>query len=280
MVELFKERFQEYEDLAGGIKPKTTTIQKEVFGIDEVVAKIVETFKTRDFEAKIRFPKGEYKKEHLPPENEIKEIVVNSMRKVGIKSGVLTEDYANRIFKAFQTLFRARGSTIVLERTVNEPRLISTKKLEKESVGVGGLKHGNTVFFTDEYKKELKPEQTEVLNDLIKENYNLSRNDQYALVEVSHYLFKTPVSAVITNKAPEERFLELLTKSPLCAKVDAWIKSRDMGFYSVEYSWRKGEHPTQGNFNPDFFLKLGENIVVIEIKADNDDSDENKAKYR
>ena len=274
------DRETEYEDLAGGIKPKTTTIQKEVFGIDEVVAKIVETFKTRDFEAKIRFPKGEYKKEHLPPENEIKEIVVNSMRKVGIKSGVLTEDNANRIFKAFQTLFRARGSTIVLERTVNEPRLISTKKLEKESVGVGGLKHGNTVFFTDEYKKELKPEQTEVLNDLIKENYNLSRNDQYALVEVSHYLFKTPVSAVITNKAPEERFLELLTKSPLCAKVDAWIKSRDMGFYSVEYSWRKGEHPTQGNFNPDFFLKLGENIVVVEIKSDGDDSEENKAKYR
>ena len=53
-----------------------------------------------------------------------------------------------------------------------------------------------------------------------------------------------------------------------------------MGFYSVEFSWRKGEHPTQGNFNPDFFLKIGENIVVIEIKADDDDSDENKAKYR
>ncbi len=53
-----------------------------------------------------------------------------------------------------------------------------------------------------------------------------------------------------------------------------------MGFYSIEYSWRKGEHPTQDNFNPDFFLKFGENIVVIEAKADGDDSDENKAKYR
>jgi len=63
-------------------------------------------------------------------------------------------------------------------------------------------------------------------------------------------------------------------------KIDAWIKSRDMGFYSVEYSWRKGEHPTQGSFNPDFFLKLGKNVVVVEIKSDGDDSEENKAKYR
>ncbi len=53
-----------------------------------------------------------------------------------------------------------------------------------------------------------------------------------------------------------------------------------MGVYSVEYSWRKGEHPTQGSFNPDFFLKIGENIVVVEIKSDGDDSEENKAKYR
>ncbi len=273
-------KITEYEDLAGVIKPKTTVIQKNVFTIDEVVDKIVETFKTRDFEAKIRFPNGEYDKENLPPENEIKEIILTSMKAVGIKSGLLVEENALRVFQAFQTIFRARGSTVVLKRMVNKPKLISTKEIEKENVGVGGLKHGNTVFFTDEYRKELKLEQAEVLNDLIKENYNLSRNDQYALVEVSHYLFKTPVSVVITNKAPEERFLELLTKLPFCEKIGAWIKSRDMGFYSVEYSWRKGEHPTQGSFNPDFFLKLGENIVVIEIKADDDDSDENKAKYR
>ncbi len=78
-------RKTEYENLDGVIKSKTTIIQKEIFSIDKVVTKIVESFKTRDFEAKIRFPKGEYEKEHLPPENEIREIVVNSMQKVDIK---------------------------------------------------------------------------------------------------------------------------------------------------------------------------------------------------
>ncbi|MDO9580569.1 MAG: restriction endonuclease subunit R, partial [Bacteroidales bacterium] len=270
------ERETEYEDLGGVIKPKTTIIQKDVFGIDEIVAKIVETFKTRDFEAKIRFPKGEYQKENLPPENEIKEIIINSMRKVGIKSGVLIEDNANRIFKAFQTLFRVRGSTIVLERTVNKPKLINTKELEKESVAVGMIKQDSTVFYTENFKNECSNGMIDVLQNVINDE-GLPRS---ASKEVNSYCFKTPVNVVLTKKGPERKFVEAIVGSKICEKIDAWIKSRDVGFYSIEYSWRKGEHPTQSNFNPDFFLKFGENIIVIEIKVDGDNSDENKAKYR
>jgi len=98
--------------------------------------------------------------------------------------------------------------------------------------------------------------------------------------EVNSYCLKTPVNIVLTKFEPERKFVEILVKSQLSEKLDRWIKSRDMGFYSVEYSWRKGEHPTQGNFNPDFFLKIGENIIVVEIKSNGDDSEENKAKYR
>lgn len=270
------DRETEYEDLNGVIKPKTTIIQKEIFSVNEVVAKIVETFKTRDFEAKIRFPKGEYEKENLPPENEIKDIVVNSMRKVGIKSGVLTEDNANRIFKAFQTLFRARSSTIILKRTINKPKLISTKELGRESVAVGAIRHGSTVFYTENFKDECSNGMIDILQDII-DDENLPRSSSK---EVNSYCFKTPVNVVLTKLEPERNFVKAIVGSKVRAKIDAWIKSRDMGFYSVEYSWRKGEHPTQGSFNPDFFLKLGENIVVIEIKSDGDDSEENKAKYR
>ena len=270
------DRETEYEDLGGVIKPKTTTIHKEVFKVDEIVAKIVETFKTRDFEAKIRFPKGEYEKEHLPPPSEIKEIIINSMRRVGIKSGVLTEDNANRIFKAFQTLFRARGSTIVLERTVNKPRLISTKGLERESVAVGAIRHGSTIFYTENFKEECSNGMIDTLQDIV-DDESLPRS---ASKEVNPYCFKTPENVVLTRQEPERKFVDTLVSQKVCNKIDAWIKSRDMGFYSIEYAWRKGEHPTQGNFNPDFFLKIGENIVVVEVKADDDDSEENKAKYR
>lgn len=270
------DRETEYEDLSGIIKSKTTTIQKDVFSVDEVVAKIVETFKTRDFEVKIRFPKGDYEKEHLPPVIEIKEIIVNSMKKVGIKSGVLTEDNANRIFKAFQTLFRSRGSTIILERAVNKPRLISSKKLEKESLAIGAIRHGSTVFYTENLKEECSNGMVDILKD-ISGDESLPRS---ASKEVNPYCFKTPVNVVLTKQEPERKFVEVLVSQKVCKKIDAWVKSRDVGFYSIEYSWRKGEHPTQGTFNPDFFLRIGENIIVVEVKSDGDDSEENKAKYR
>lgn len=270
------EKETEYEDLKGGIMRKTTIIQKETYTIDGVVAKIVDTFKTRDFEAKIRFPKGTYTKEHLPPEKEIREYVRESMSRVGIKSGVLTEDNANRIFKAFQTLFRARGSTIVFDRKVKTPKKMSTKDLERESIAVGAIKHGATVFYSDEFAKECAQEQTDILKDIIADE-SLPRS---ASKEVNHYCLKTPVSIILTKQEPERKFVEAIAGSNVCEKIDAWIKSRDQNFYSIEYSWRKGEHPTQANFNPDFFLKFGNNIMVVEVKADGDDSDENKAKYR
>lgn len=266
----------EYEDLGGIIKAKTTVIQKRVLGIDEVVAKIVETFKTREFEARVRFPKGEYEKEHLPPESEIREIVVNSMRKVGIESGVLTEDNANRIFNAFQTLFRPRGSTVVLQRAASRPEVIRTRKIDKEHMAIGEIGRGSTVFYSANYRDECSDEMINLLQD-VADDMHLPRS---ASKEVNPYCLRTPLSVVLTKLEPERKFVEAIVGPKVSAKIDAWIKSRDMGFYGVEYSWRKGEHPTQGTFNPDFFLKLGENIVVVEIKSDGDDSEENKAKYR
>lgn len=94
------------------------------------------------------------------------------------------------------------------------------------------------------------------------------------------YHLKTPLSVVLAAYEPERKFIRGLVKEENAKKLDAWIKSPDVGFYSIEYSWRKGEHPKQGSFNPDFFIKMGSDITVVEIKMDNDISDENKAKLR
>ncbi len=270
------ERETEYEDIAGNPWKKTTVIQKNVFTIDEVVDKIVETFKTREFEAKIRFPKGEYDKEHLPPENEIKEMIIASMKVVGIKSGLLVEENALRIFQAFQTIFRKRMASAKFEKVAQAPKLISTKQLERESVAVGSIKRGSTVFYTENFKEECNNGMADILQDII-DDESLPRS---ASKEVNSYCFKTPVNVVLTKQEPERKFVETLVNPKVCKKIDAWIKSRDVGFYNIEYSWRKGEHPTQGTFNPDFFLKIGANIIVVEVKSNGDDSEENKAKYR
>lgn len=275
-----EEKETEYHNLAGERFRKNVLIHKQVLTIDEVVAKIRETFSVREFEAKIRFLGKEYDKEHLPPESEIKKIIAASMKNVGITSGLLTEDNAAKIWAAFGTLFRKRAKFVDLERLSTVPKLKNTKEMERERIAVSALKHGATMFYCEDFEKECSEEQSAILKEIASENQSLARSDQYAVVEVNRYQFKTPLSVVLTNKAPEEKFVDLLVGSKLSGTVEAWVKSRDVGFYGIEYSWRKGEHPTYNNFNPDFFLKVGENIVVIEVKADGEDSEENKAKYQ
>ena len=92
--------------------------------------------------------------------------------------------------------------------------------------------------------------------------------------------FETPVNVVFASYKPERDFIKRLVSEENTKFIDAWIKFPDVGFYSIEYSWRKGEHPKQGSFNPDFFIRVGNDILVIEIKQDGDISPENKAKLR
>lgn len=275
-----KQKATEYENLSGAGFVKDTVIEYNTYSIDEVADKIMNEFSIRDWEAKIlKLPGGDYKNQ-IPPREEIRNIIENSLKRRGIKSGRVREDNKQRILQAFGTLLRKKGKSAIFERKISKPVKINTKSLEKESIAVGNVKRGATVFYFDNFEQECSPKQAEILKDLIQENQKLSRGEQYSLVEVNHHIFKTPVDKVLTNKMPEEKFVDLLISDKIYQKIDAWIKSRDVGFYSIEYSWRKGEHPTQGNFNPDFFLKIGNNIVVVEIKSDGDDSDENKAKYK
>jgi hypothetical protein len=54
------------------------------------------------------------------------------------------------------------------------------------------------------------------------------------------------------------------------------------GFYEIGFSWRRGDHTKHGTFNPDLFMRLsgGSDVLVVELKDDDDLSDENRAKYK
>jgi len=98
------------------------------------------------------------------------------------------------------------------------------------------------------------------------------------------FTFKTPVDLVFTSYEPERKFIDLLSKDEYANCLTAWVKSNNQNFYSIDYTLQAGSHSIQRSFNPDFFIKINQGsidyIIVVETKADNDDSDENKAKYR
>lgn len=159
--------------------------------------------------------------------------------------------------------------------------------MQNQSTSVGMLRQDRTVFLTNNWLNEIEEgEQRAVIAEII-EDESLPRS---AYKTIDYCLFKTPVTTVITASKPERKFVDLLCKSENANLLSAWIKSRDRNFYEIEYSCKYGGSTSKtrkyyhGKFNPDFFLKVEKEdkiyYLVIEIKDDGDNSDENKAKYK
>lgn len=280
------ERFEkdtEYIDLMGSVHGKNTLIHHNTYTIEEVVNKIYNELRLREWEGKVlRLPTGSYTKDQLPPKEEIKRIVRNSMEKVGIKGDRLVEVNKLKIESSFNTLLRKTGKTIAYEKKITEPINVNTLGIERESIAVGNLRHNATVFYSSDYKNELDSELEEMMESVILDE-SFPRS---AVKEINGFLFKCPLDLTFTKYEPERRFVERLCKKENAERIDSWLKSRDMGFYVVEYSITSvgGKHSKTQSFNPDFFIKVSNSgnvhVIVVEVKADNDVNDENKAKLK
>ena len=96
--------------------------------------------------------------------------------------------------------------------------------------------------------------------------------------------FKTPWNVHYTSHEPERKFSDLLFEN--AELFEAFVKMPNTGAYAFPYSYKPAKaaktHVANENFNPDFFIKLsvGHEILVVEIKAEGDDSNRNRAKCR
>jgi type III restriction enzyme len=126
------------------------------------------------------------------------------------------------------------------------------------------------------------------------------------LYAVNTSLFRTPQGLVIARYEPERQFIfRLIENSRLIA---SWVKSPDSGFYGLDYEyWKAGRDRVRRSFNPDFFIRVNladyllhlpagsknmgmqrlrelqdsgiiDLILVVEIKHDDDDSEQTRAK--
>lgn len=261
-----------YEDTKGHLYTKSTLINKEMISVDEIINKIVESFKGRALEAKLIFPSGEYEQENLPSIDDIRGFIERSMRDIGEKGNKLSLENADKIYGRFNGLLRRKPATPILEKAVDTLRSINTADIKSETARYGTIIRDMTLFYSDDYKNEIGNDELVIFEAVLQELKKRQDN------EVNRYKFKTPVNIVFTTLDPEKKFVELLIDDDFSKHIDAWIKSRDKGFYSVDYQKNKGSKFQA--FNPDFFIKKGTNIIVVEIKSDNDNSTENKAKYR
>jgi type III restriction enzyme len=157
---------------------------------------------------------------------------------------------------------------------------MNTSERQAESCSAAELRRKDkAIFFVPGRKIDLSDEQVEFFKEVIDEDGDFSG----AAVPVTKTSdFKTPLNLIIAEAGNERKFVRSLTEGQNAKAVDAWLKNASQRFYSIEFAWKKGEHRKRGEFNPDFFIKKGDLIYVIEIKGDEeiaDPSPENAKKY-
>lgn len=274
----------EYENLlTGKVRNIEYDIKLRTKTVDEVLDKIFHEFRLRDWETQI-LGLGDnvvYSKENLPPREKIEAILRKSMQAAGITGDVLIEENAKTIFAAFSTLFRARNKTVINTIKSTEFIDVNTADMRDETRGISSFRTDSMLFYSDQYKNEMPNDEQKAIIDAFVDDDSFPRR---AYTEINHNEFKTPLNTVIATADPEYQFLKkFLFKNENAQKIQAWVKSRDMGFYSIEYSYKLHSHTKIGSFNPDFIIKLAKSedtYLFIEIKDDGDGSTENRGKYK
>ena len=249
---------------------KKTAIQYKMYSTEEVALDIFNRFKAFDLDEGTAYSK-KY------PFEKILAIIKNSLHRIGENEDLVHEQSRQNILQGFGVIGRKKTKSLRYKIEAENLYTINTEDINKDGLGVGTLRREHSIFFDDYSTKEGDEEDRKLLEELLEDEtlhvYSLQRVENV-------FNFKTPVNVVLASYKPERDFIKRLVSEENAKFINAWIKSPDVGFYSIEYSWRKGEHPKQGSFNPDFFIKVGNAILVIEIKQDKDISPENKAKLK
>jgi len=271
------EKSTTYIDTQNNTYNKNYQIKKETMTVEEIAAKIVKQYQSRNKEANLRgiqdevvYADGETELDKLPTYEEIVDYIRKCMKLANIVGDNLTEDNDLKINGKFTGLLRKKRTSAGYRNKANEFITAQTSDMRNSSNSYSALRNGRTIFYSSNVSNELETEQLEIFK------YMKEELQGKQLKEINVYDFKTPQSLVVVSQEPERKFVEMLTEKEVAQKIDCWIKSRDVAFYAITYVLKRGANPKE--FNPDFFIKVGNNIIVIETKADNDTSRENYSK--
>lgn len=198
-------------------------------------------------------------------------VVRKSLKMAHIKSGRITDGNRQRFLQALGTLHRKSAKRVIYTLSPNSLREISTNARQDESCSVAELRRGmRTLFYTEDTASSLPDVQRELFDEVTDEDGPFAGATKQVANPAD---FKTCMSLLLADGTPERKFASHLIKRENSQMLDAWIKNAAVHFYTIEYAWKKGEHPKRGEFSPDFFLKQGNRMYIVEIKDDGEISD-------
>ncbi|NCY21242.1 hypothetical protein EBX31_04700 [bacterium] len=249
-----------------------TTIQHKTWTVEEVAEQMYQRLRSIDDESKdAKDPKDRTSYAKKNPRSKCEEIVAASVKRAKIKSDKITDDNRQRFLQSLGTLRRKAAKRVVYTLSPRALAVVNTSARQAESCSAAELRRASkAVFYVPGCEKTLVDEQKEFFREVIDDDGDFV-SGRIAITQSNS--FKTPVNLVIADAKPERTFVRELMNPENARKIDAWLKNTSMGFYSIEYAWKKGNKPKRGEFSPDFFIKQGDKIFVVEIKGDEEITD-------
>jgi type III restriction enzyme len=249
-----------------------TTIQHKTWTVEEIAEQMYQKLKAIDEESKDEDdPKDRTNYAKRLPLAKCEEIVAASLKRAKIKGGKVTDENRQRFWQSLGTLRRKEAKRVVYKLSPKALTPVSTATRQVESCSAAELRRGSkTVFYVPGCESTLVDEQKEFFREVEDPDGDFRGGREEVAKSAD---FKTPVNLAIADATPERKFIRLLVTRDNAHELDAWLKNTPVGFYCIEYAWKKGNKPKRGEFSPDFFIKQGDQIFVVEVKADEEIAD-------
>ena len=250
-----------------------TEIKRKKYAPEEVATQMYHFLEKLDMETSTLEKSQQTKYSKDFPYERLLEIVKKSLG----GQDFCTEANKQKLLQSLGTIRRKRTKIVRYELDPEIMVTVNTKDKPNENASAAQLRRDKVAYIPSNVKDYLDVEQIEFFKEVIEEGSG------YRCIPIKNrHDLKSPVSIVFTDSSNEKKFVDHLREPKISGIIDAWIKSTSMNFYGIDYAWKKSEHPKRGKFNPDFFIKRGDIIIVAEIKDDEElkaPSQENIKKY-
>ena len=269
-------------------------LSRDLFTVDEVVFDIHSRFKLRTFES-LKFDFGDQAFEgRYPEEDDIRDIVMSAMKAADISGSHLSDLNRKQIDIYFNQFLPRSKKRRVFENIEGDLRPVGTWEMDKTSIRLSELDRDAAAFLSEDWDCELNEQNKIILGYLggyrvggvvgkqipmfQPEDYVRTHPDfirTYAAGDtrppyvVNTSKFKSPQQIVFVSHSPEKEFVFQLIEHS--AYIDAWIKSPDKNFYSIDYEyWKAGKDRVRRSFNPDFFIKIDLDDYISGLEEQNE----------
>ena len=229
------------------------------------------------------------------PKKRLKEFVVSRLQAAGQSDTFLSKDNLLRLQQGFGPMFRELDQEHPrLSQTAQEIVPVDLTAVQRQSFSESMIKEHGSLWTVKEDPAPYSGQEVHLWEQYQRfrrqfADYGDEASDQAKAIgsrihQVDLGKFKLPWNVHYVSHEPERMFSALLFEN--ADLFDAFVKMPNTGGYTFPYSYKPAKaartHVANENFNPDFFIKLsaGHDILVVEVKAEGDDSNRNRAKCR